>query len=196
MAMLSKEVRYKKNPFRDIVIKNTIVGTSTVYGSPNADTETFALVNSGTGEYEGDVCFGKRVKTDKTNFVKMYANGMRMFLGLKSPGIKVFMLIFDELMTNANYQADTVVLNYELLTDELKETISQATFYRGINELRKAKFLAPSYIPTIYWVNIDYVFRGNRLTIVNQYILEDEQEALETGDSVANIRKLNSIQED
>lgn len=193
MATLSKNERYKKNPFRSIVIKNTITGTSTIYGSPKKNNDGFAIVSHETGEYNGDVAFGMRVKVDRTHFMKMYANGMRMFLGLSSPGIKVFMLIFDELMTDSNYQADSVVLNYDLLEDDIKKNISQATFYRGINELRKAKFLAPSYISGVYWINTDYVFRGNRLTLVNQYILEDEHEAHETGNSFSNVQKLNSL---
>lgn len=166
-------VRHRKNPFIKEAVVHTVKGISTIYGSPAQEAkDSFAVVNRRDGEDMGDISFGKRIVVDKTNFLKFYANGVKMFLNLKSPGIKVFMLIYDILLENDNYQTDFVDLMYEALTDEQKESIKKTTFYRGINELKKANFLAEAIIRGRYWINVDYVFRGNRLTLVNQYILE------------------------
>ena len=168
---LSAKERYKTNPFRNAVIAHTVSGQKTIYASPTIE-DSFAMVSRTTGEDFGDIAFGKRVKVDKTDFLKLYANGVRMFLGLKSAGIKVFMIIYDILLTNDGYQADSVDLVYEALSDEVQRDISRATFFRGIRELVNVNFLAPAIQAGKYWINADYVFRGNRLTLVNEYIME------------------------
>lgn len=164
--------KYSKNPFKKDVISQTIKGTRAIYASPTQEN-TFAMVNRNTGEDNGDITFGKRITVDKTHFLKLYADGAKMFLGLKSAGVKVFMLIFDMLMTDENYQADSIILNYELLSSDVKEKISRATFYNGIKNLKQANFLASSTATNLYWINANYVFRGDRLTLVNQYVLDD-----------------------
>lgn len=173
------EIRYKKNPFQEDVITHTVKGVSTIYATLEGKENTFAAVNRGTGEDFGDIAFGKRITVDKTYFLKMYANGIRMFLNLKSPGIKVFMIIFDMFMSKDGYQKDYVILLYDLLDTSVRKQVSRSTFYSGIRELKKANFLAPAIVKGMYWINCDYVFRGNRLTLVNQYILEDTKESKE-----------------
>lgn len=180
MARLSSKEKHEKNPFRKDVVTHTIQGISTIYANPNGSTETYAAINRVTGEDCGDIAFGKRIVVDKTDFLKLYANGVKMFLGLKSAGIKVFMIIFDALMDDKNYGKDKIILKYELLEDVQRENISETTFYRGIRELRKAKLIAPTLLDGMYWLNTDYVFRGNRLTIVNQYICDENKQIEES----------------
>lgn len=175
MARRSKDIRYIHNPFRHDVISHTIRGTRAIYASPVKENN-FAMVSRETGEDFGNIAFGKRVVVDKTNFLKFYADGVKMFLGLKNPGIKVFMLIYDMLMDNKNYQKDKIELVYEILEENIRAQIKRTTFYRGLNELITAKFLAPSYIDGVYWINCDYVFRGDRLTLVNEYLTQERLE--------------------
>ena len=165
--------KFPRNPFKNEVITQTIKGTRAIYASPTREN-SFAMVNRTTGEDNGDITFGKRITVDKTHFLKLYADGAKMFLGLKSSGVKVFMVIYDILMNDNNYQADSVVLNYELLDENVQTQISRATFYNGIRDLKKANFLASSTATNLYWINPNYVFRGDRLTLVNQYVLEKE----------------------
>ena len=38
----------------------------------------------------------------------------------------------------------------------------------------------------VYWINIDYVFKGNRLTLINQYILErNKEKSIDVPDTAA-----------
>ena len=178
MARKNKDERHKRNPFRHDVIAHTIKGTRAIYASPTRENN-FAMISRETGEYFGNIAFGKRITVDKTNFLKFYADGVKMFLGLKNPGVKVFMFIYDLLMENKNFQTDKIELIYELLSGEAQQQISRSTFYRGIRELIRANFLAPSYIDGLYWLNCDYVFRGDRLTLVNEYVSQDYLDRLE-----------------
>ena len=176
MARVKKEDKYAKNPFIQQAMVHTITGTKMIYGSPKGGNDTFAAVNLTTGENTGDLQFGKRIKVDKTNFLKFYADGVRMFLGLKSAGIKVFMIIYQSIIDNKEFNQEKIELLYDLLEPEVQQSISRATFFRGIKELRDVNFLAPTFIDGVYWINIDYVFKGDRLTLVNQYILEGSEE--------------------
>ena len=75
-----------------------------------------------------------------------------------------------------DYQQDKIDLTYSLLDENIKASISRTTFTRGVKELRNVNFLAPTMHDGVYWINIDYVFKGNRLTLINQYILERNEE--------------------
>lgn len=176
---MKKEEKYAKNPFAQQAIVHTITGTRMIYSSPQKNSDTFAAVNTSTGEIAGDLQFGKRIKVDRTHFLKFYAEGVRMFLGLKSAGIKVFMVIYQMILDSKEYQQDKIGLNYELMDEEVKAEISRATFYRGIKELQNVKFLAPTFYDGIYWINTDYVFKGDRLTLVNQYILDEKNKPVQ-----------------
>ena len=169
------KTRYRENPFKRDVVRELQSGVRTVYASPT-QSGTFAAVSRETGEDFGDISFGRKVQVEKNQFLRLYADGVKMFLGISSAGVKVFMLIFDNLLDNENWQTDMIDLAYPLLTDEQKENLSEGTFFRGIRELIKAKFLAPAMLRGRYWINANYVFRGNRLTLVNQYILDIENE--------------------
>lgn len=174
---MQQEMRYKENPFKNSVIIHTVKGVRNIYASPNkSDTNTFAMVSRESGEDLGDIAFGRKIEVDKTHFLKLYADGVKMFLGLKSAGIKVFMLVYDVLMDDEQYQADSVDLVYEMLEDSVQKQLSRATFFRGINELKKVNFLAPTIQTGKYWINADYVFRGDRLTLVNTYVLANTKQ--------------------
>ena len=64
------EAKYAKNPFRENVIRHTVSGTRMIYSSPT-ENDTFAAVSRNTGEDLGNLAFGKRVKTDKTQFINL-----------------------------------------------------------------------------------------------------------------------------
>ena len=84
MARLKASEKYAKNPFAQQAIIHTVTGTRMIYSNPTGDSDRFAAVNKNTGENAGDLQFGRRVKVDKTHFLKFYAEGVQMFLGLKS----------------------------------------------------------------------------------------------------------------
>ena len=176
MARLKSSEKYAKNPFAQQAIIHTVTGTRMIYSNPTGNNDRFAAVNTNTGEDVGDLQFGRRIKVDKTHFLRFYAEGVRMFLGLKSPGIKVFMIIYQMLIDDPDYQQDKIDLTYSLLDENIKASISRTTFTRGVKELRNVNFLAPTMHDGVYWINIDYVFKGNRLTLINQYILERNEE--------------------
>ena len=77
MARLKASEKYAKNPFAQQAIIHTVTGTRMIYSNPTGDSDRFAAVNKNTGENAGDLQFGRRVKVDKTHFLKFYAEGVR-----------------------------------------------------------------------------------------------------------------------
>ena len=131
-----------------------------IYSNPTGNNDRFAAVNTNTGEDVGDLQFGRRIRVDKTHFLKFYAEGVRMFLGLKSPGIKVFMIIYQLLIDDPDYQQDKIDLTYSLLDENIKASISRTTFTRGVKELRNVNFLAPTMHDGVYWMSHPSWVRG------------------------------------
>lgn len=86
------------------------------------------------------------------------------------------MVIYQLLLDDPNYQQDKIDLTYSLLPKDVQDSISRTTYTRGVKELRNVNFLAPTMHDGVYWINIDYVFKGDRLTLVNQYILDGATE--------------------
>ena len=50
--------------------------------------------------------------------------------------------------------------------------MSQATFYRGLNELIEGDFLASTLRTGRYFINPDFVFNGNRLAFIKEFRLK------------------------
>ena len=112
---------------------------------------------------------------DKEKFVKLFLEGVKAFSGLSSAGIKVFEVLYREVQENAN--SDSVVINYEAVS--ISTNIARRTFFRGLKELLVKQFIYESIIPNRYFVNINYIFNGNRLAFVKEYHLKEKKKNAE-----------------
>lgn len=116
-----------------------------------------ALVNLGTGEVTGYVEVGKFRKFDAEPFVKVYNIGLALWMGLgRTTGI-----VLGYVLLNLDYNKDYVLFNIKICADELG--LSEMSVRRAIGELLNRRILAKSTIPSKYYVNINYFFRGDRL---------------------------------
>ncbi len=147
------------------------------------------MIISEHGEVVANTGFHEVVEVDKTQFVKLYVNGVKAFQGLKSAGTKVFELIYHAVQDAPG--TDRIYLHFMSIEQSITP-ISRATFDRGMSELLARGFIAESNIPGMYFLNIDYLFNGNRLAFVKEYRLNTNQpEKAQTGDA-ANRAELES----
>jgi hypothetical protein len=160
---------YEKNPFYESASRSTKSGTKRI---SNKAGDKMMIV-SDQGEIMAPAGFHEIVEVDKTQFVKLYLNGVKAFQGLSNPGIKVFEIIYREMQNNPG--RDTLHLHYAGLDQDLTP-ISEATFFRGLKELLAKKFIAESFVPTTYFINIDYIFNGNRLAFIKEIRLKESSE--------------------
>ena len=77
MARLKASEKYAKIHSHNRPLLFTVTGTRMIYSNPTGDSDRFAAVNKNTGENAGDLQFGRRVKVDKTHFLKFYAEACR-----------------------------------------------------------------------------------------------------------------------
>jgi hypothetical protein len=161
--------KYRENPFLKHTAELSISGYKKII-SPT-DPNKFLIVNSDTSEAT-PAGFYFRKEVEKNEFVKIYAEGAAALMDLKTAGTKVFQLVYGQLFGKSGKDKTEIVLNYELLNEKEQKILSRRTFERGITELIKAGFIAESVVASYYYINPAFLYNGNRLALVNEYVLK------------------------
>lgn len=165
-----KAAIYRDNPFLTAAMETTRFGWRNRIIAQSGDK---MLVDNATGEIEGTRTLVHREYLERNNFVKLYVDGIAAILSLGSAGKKVFAIICEELYGAKGVGQLEVALKYDLLQDEQKKKIKTTTFYNGINECIEAGIIAQSMITSIFHINPNYIFNGNRLAVLNLYLCKD-----------------------
>jgi hypothetical protein len=128
------------------------------------------IVDNGTGEIRGigGMGFWWEEEVDTTRFVKMFLDGIKQTAGLSKSGIQVFVVVYHEM--RANPGSDEIKLNQYVAKDH---NISDRTYQRGVRELLEKEFLYRSPSDGVFFVNIRFIFNGDRLAFVKSYHLKD-----------------------
>lgn len=160
-------VKYETNPFLPDTSANTNEGArrKTLRSTDGSQL----MITSQSGEALAPAGFWHMQEVDKTQFVKLYVNGVKAFAGLSGAGAQVFGLVYAELQKSPG--KDIIYLNYPDVKQDITP-ISKATFMRGVKEILLKKFLAETLVSGRYFVNPDYIFNGDRLAIVKEYRLK------------------------
>lgn len=154
---------YEINPFLGNAVANTKQGGRRI---TNKDGNRMMVVSESTGEVVAPAGFWHYEEVDKTQFVKLYVNGVKAFKGLTSAGTKVFEVLYLEIQQNIG--KDKVYMGYSKLDHDITP-MSEATFNRGMKELVEKAFLAATTTIGWYWLNPDFVWNGDRLTFVKEF---------------------------
>lgn len=129
------------------------------------------FVDGATGELVGSGIrhFLKFEEVDASRFVKLFLDGMKQAGGL-SPrsGMKVFEIVYRLLQETPN--TDKVALSWRLAVD-MGYDVPERTFRHGLRQLLEREFLYESLVEGVYFVNITYMFNGDRLAFVNGYAM-------------------------
>jgi hypothetical protein len=130
------------------------------------------VVDSTNGEIlgHGGAMVYEWEEVDKERFVKLYLAGLKQAAGLSKAGMAVFELVYNQLQNHPGQ--DTVTLS--ILTAGMKKT----TYYNGLRELLENQFLFRSPYDGTFFVNIRFMFNGDRLAFVKGYRLRKEPPAL------------------
>jgi len=127
------------------------------------------IVDNSTGELKGigGLGFWWEEEVDTTRFVKLFLDGIKQAAGLSKTGIQVFELVYHEM--RANPGQDEIKLNQYVAKDH---GISDRTYQRGVRELLEKQFLYRSPSDGVFFVNIRFMFNGDRLAFVKSYHLK------------------------
>ena len=156
--------RYDHNPFIGNALTNTKSGVRRITDKSGS---RMMVVSENTGEVIAPAGFWQTQEVDKTQFVKLYVNGVKAFRDLTGAGTKVFELLY--LRVQENMGKDKIWLTFPDV-EQTSSTIGETTFYRGMKELLKKGFIAESLSPGLYYLNPDYMWNGDRLAFVKEYI--------------------------
>jgi hypothetical protein len=138
---------------------------------PGSDTGV-KFVDDTTGELVGSGVrhFMKFEEVDASKFVKLFLDGMKQAAGLKpKSGMVLFEIVYRLLQERPN--TDEVALSWRLAAD-MGYTIPERTFRDGLRQLLEKEFLYESLVEGVYFVNIQYMFNGDRLTFIKGYMLK------------------------
>lgn len=158
---------YAANP--SIPVSNEIAKTRR---AQIGDEKQGMLIDENSGEIlgHGGAIIYKFEEVDKERFVKLYLDGLKSAAGLSKAGMAVFQLVYDQLRDNK--EKDVVALSSGTCD------LSQSQFSRGLRELIDRNFLYRSPNPGLFWVNIKYMFNGNRLAFVKAYQIKGSGQQL------------------
>jgi hypothetical protein len=156
-------VQYDSNPFIGNAITNTKQGFKRI---SNKEGNRMMVVSENTGEIVAPAGFWQSQEVDKTQFVKLYVNGVKAFSGLSGAGTKVFELLY--LRVQESIGKDVIYLSLQEI-DQSITPMADATYYRGMKELLEKGFLAESTVQNKYFLNPDYMWNGDRLAFVKEY---------------------------
>lgn len=128
------------------------------------------MVSSGTGEIvtKGAFAFVEEKEVDTEQFVKVYLDGIRKYGQLSKAGVLLFEFVYLQMSGLKAKDKDTITLNY-LLAIMWKPDLARATFFRGMKELLEKEFLYRSLAADNYFVNVRFMFNGDRVVLVQSY---------------------------
>src|SRR5580692_8297866 len=157
---------YRTNP--SVPPKNELPTRSKRFHVPGGKASM--IVDNTTGEIKGigGMGFWWQGEVDSSQFVKLFLDGIKQAAGLSKTGLTVFELVYYEI--RANPGRDEIKLNQYVAKDH---GISDRTYQRGVRELLEKEFLYRSPSDGVYFVNIRFMFNGDRVAFVKSYHLKD-----------------------
>lgn len=158
--------KHTHNPFISEAAANTKTGVKRI---ANRDGNRMLVVSEQTGEIVAPAGFWQAQEVDKSQFVKLYVNGVKALKDLTGAGTKVFELLYLEVQKNVG--KDSVWLNYTMLDQDTAQ-ISRTTFFKGMKELVEKGFIAESTTQSRYFINPDFMWNGDRLAFVKEFRLK------------------------
>lgn len=162
-------IRYSENPSIYEACYSSKTGKRRI---SNRTDKELAYITSTNGEVLAEAQFYDYMTVDKTQFIKLYIQGVKALQGLSSAGTKVFELLYYEMQKKIGN--DKIYLHYSSVQASDCEMMSLATFKRGMKELIEKQFIFECIEPFNYFVNVNYLFNGDRLSFVKMYQLKSE----------------------
>jgi hypothetical protein len=128
------------------------------------------IVDNSSGEIKGlgGMGFWWEEEVDRSRFVKLFLDGIKQAAGLSKAGMHVFELVYHQMRESPG--DDEIKLNQYVAKDN---GISDRTYQRGVRELLEKEFVYRSPSDGVYFVNIRFMFNGDRLAFVRTYHLKD-----------------------
>ena len=124
------------------------------------DTKDGDIISvGGAGFYEFE-------EVDNTKFVKLFLEGVKKAAGLSKSGLNLFEVVYRELQGRPG--EDRIILNYYTASEYI-DGLTDRTYRRGLRELLDKEFLYRSPSEGVFFVNIRFMFNGDRISFLKGY---------------------------
>ena len=154
---------YESNPSADYTLPVRVKSKK-----PSKIGDSYVISRDGEVLANGAMAFVEETEVDTEHFLKIYLAGIRQYGQLSQSGATLFEYVYRELSGKDGKDKDTVVINY-LLAQRWMESLSRRTYDRGLKELLDKEFIFRSLSTDNFYVNIRYMFNGDRLVIAKAY---------------------------
>ena len=155
-------IRYEKNPSipdAQEISKRKSVRTGN-------DRKGFVIDGIGEVVGQGVAAFYQLEEVDNDRFIKLFQEGMRQTVGLSKAGATMYGYICLQIQNTPN--TDEVKLSYESAYRSGLE-ISDRVYRNGLRDLLEREFIFESLNPGVFFVNVKFLFNGDRLAFVKGY---------------------------
>lgn len=153
---------YKENPS----VPNAVTPNKKKRVQVGSDQRGFIL-DQNTGEISvGGAAFYEFEEVDDTKFVKLFLAGVKQFSGLSKSSLELFEVVYKQLQRK--HGEDKIVLSMLIATDEIAG-MNERKYHRALRELLEKEILFRSPADSIFFVNIRFMFNGDRLAFVKGY---------------------------
>ncbi|MGU4699143.1 hypothetical protein K6L09_20970 [Burkholderia cepacia] len=167
---------YDENPSMNQAMLNTKKGAKVVFGNVN-DTEIYySSEEEDLKKLRLDICAKKIV--DKDEFIKLYVYSFPVLSELKASSKMLFQYIL--MLVKDGIGKDTIYLSYDDYVSFVEKypmmsKLSRSTYFNCINELKEKEVIFKSTKKYMYFINISYVFNGDRLRFITEYQLRKQE---------------------
>jgi hypothetical protein len=126
------------------------------------------IINGGSGEIlgNGTAVVYELEEVDSERFVKLFLSGFKQATGLSKAGLQVFDVVYGLIRQSPNN--DKIDLNFFTASKHIKN-LNERTYRRGLRDLLDREFLFRTPSDGVFFVNIRYMFNGDRLAFVKAY---------------------------
>lgn len=155
---------YETNPSLD-----NSLPTRTKYKVPSTTSGAIIVAQeSGVILGKGAIGFVEETEVDAEEFVKIYLAGVRKYGELSKSGALLFEYVYHEISGQDAKDRDKVGLNYRW-AKIWKPDLTERTYQRGLSELLAKQFIFRSIAQDVYFVNVRFMFNGDRIALVQSY---------------------------
>src|SRR5262245_35551915 len=133
------------------------------------------IIDHSSGEIRGigGMGFWWNEEVGKGRFVKLFLEGIKQAAGLSKAGMLVFAVVYSQMRENPG--KDQIALNY-YLARKYGLDMPERTFRHGLRQLLAKEFIFESMVSDVFFVNIRYMFNGDRLAFVRTYHVKRTEE--------------------
>jgi hypothetical protein len=138
--------------------------------------EKKGFVIDGAGEViaHGTAMFYEYEEVDNERFVKVFREGIKQTTGMSKSGMTIFDLVYVSVQDAPN--KDEVKLSFYNASKKI-QGLTERTYQRGLRELLDREFLFRSPEDGVFFINIRYLFNGDRLAFVKGYKRKETKSA-------------------